>query len=481
MGFEVRFVRRPDGACLAYATLGAGPPMVWVPGWISHLELMWEHEPIRRFFGHLASNHTLILYDKHGVGLSDRDRTVFTLDSEVDDLTTVLDELAPGPAVLIGNSQAGAVASAFAARRPDRVSDLILHGAWAYLGDLVADEVRTSLLSVVEAHWGLGSELIADLLIPGADAELRAWFARFQRESADARTALRLLELSYDLDVRPLLPQIRAPTLVLNRRDDRATPPPMGRELAALIPGARFRLVPGRVHFPWEEDPDTILREIGAFLDVDVVPTDGARAAREPTDGPRAVLRRVGEVWTVGLEDREVLLKDVKGLRYLAELLGRPGVEAHVIELVAAVEGAPPAGGDRHDVELAGRLGPDAGLGPVLDGQAREAYAARIDELREELAAADAANDVDRATAARTEIDALTEQLAGALGLGGRDRPMGATAERARVKVTRLLRDAIRRIQEADPHLGHLLDTTVRTGTYCSYQPPPDGGPRWDL
>ncbi len=485
MGFEIRFCRRPDGARLAYTVLGSGPPLVWIPGWINHLEVMWERPSYRRFFQRLASHHTVVLYDKHGVGLSDRDRTDFTLEADIADLRTILDELSLPSATLVGNSQAGAVAAAFAAEDPDRVDRLILHGAWAYRQGAYSETAHEAVLGLIRGHWGLATKLFTDLFVPDADAESRAWFARFQRECASAETALGMLQLCYDLDVRSVLSQVRVPTLVLHREGDRIAHRSLGRELAAQIPGARFVKLPGRAHFPWEEDATSVLDAMESFLGVDnpsaSVTAVEERGDTERRDGHHAVLRCDGDVWVVGVPGQGSLLKDVKGLHYLSELLRRPGVEAHAVELVAAVEGATPAPARFADQRLATRRGPDGDVGPSLDREARARYRDRVTQLREELEEARSASDVDRAAALQAELDAISEQLAAAVGLGGRDRAAAATTERARVKVTRLLRDAIRRVQQVEPELGHLLDTSVRTGTYCAYEPPPDGGPRWRL
>ena len=187
------------------------------------------------------------------------------------------------------------------------------------------------------------------------------------------------------------------------------------------------------------------------------------RAATAP---PAAVFRREGEYWTIAYRGAAARLRHTAGLGHLARLLGNPGQELHALDLAAggAVRG-----------ERA------AAAGPVLDDQAKAAYRRRLGELTAELDEAERWADPERAARARAEVDALTEQLASAVGLGGRDRRLASSAERARVNVTKAIRAAIRRIAEHDPDLGEHLTRTVRTGTFCVYAADPATPPRWEL
>ncbi|HEV3378463.1 MAG TPA: AAA family ATPase [Thermoleophilaceae bacterium] len=196
-------------------------------------------------------------------------------------------------------------------------------------------------------------------------------------------------------------------------------------------------------------------------------------AARPPApaapDGVRrAGLVREGELWTLTHAGGAFHLKDSKGLRYLARLLGEPHAEVHVVELQA---GAPVP-----------ELRADAAAGGVwLDEQAKRAYRSRLAELEDDLAEAERFNDVERAARAREERELIGRELARAVGLGGRDRPAGSAAERARVNATRAIRAAIRRIEECDPSLGRHLDRAVRTGTFCAYDPAPQDEVTWTM
>jgi hypothetical protein len=176
-------------------------------------------------------------------------------------------------------------------------------------------------------------------------------------------------------------------------------------------------------------------------------PPDGAERAQPIT------ATREGELWTIEGHGERCRLKDSRGVRMLAQLLAAPGEERHVLDL---------SGGEIVDAGDAGE---------VLDPEARRAYGARVAELREELAEAEARNDVGRAARLTEELDALSDQLSAAVGLGGRARKSGSAVERARVNVQRRITDALKRVEAAAPRLGRALTATVKTGVYCVYRP----------
>jgi class 3 adenylate cyclase/tetratricopeptide (TPR) repeat protein len=202
-------------------------------------------------------------------------------------------------------------------------------------------------------------------------------------------------------------------------------------------------------------------------------------AKHAPTTRPGAVFLREGEFWTIRYDAGTFRLRDVKGLRYIAMLLGQPGRETHVLELVHAAEGLPPDAQAAVDVtDLSISRGDEA---PVLDAQAKEAYGRRLQELGAELEQARDWNDPERVARLEEEIDALTDELARATGLGGRDRGLPSPAERARVSVTKAIRAAIRGIDRHDAALGAHLTASIRTGRFCSYAPPGEVPPDWRL
>jgi len=225
-----------------------------------------------------------------------------------------------------------------------------------------------------------------------------------------------------------------------------------------------------------QEEALTLLRRFGIrplFTAVTIAdPAAAPTTPPEPAPGSSvsALLCREGEYWTIGWQGSSFRLRDTVGLAYLARLLATPGRELHALDL-AASEGL-------HGASVA--VG-EASLGPLLDQQAKTAYRRRLEELDEALTEAETVGDTDRIALARAEREQLVEQLAAAVGLGGRDRPTGASAERARVSVTKALRGALRRITEHDPALGEHLDRSVRTGTFCAYDPDPAAPVSWKL
>jgi pimeloyl-ACP methyl ester carboxylesterase/DNA-binding CsgD family transcriptional regulator len=258
---EIRFL--PRGARrVAYEIRGDGPPLVAPAWWVSHLELDWQSAGFRRFWQGVGDGYSLIRYDRLGVGMSDR--TVrdsdLTLDGEVATLRALLDDLGLERVSLIGGSSGSCTAIAFAAAFPERVERLVLYGSYANGAEITASHVAEAISAAVRAHWGLGSRMLSDIFIDGADSAEHERFARFQREAATAETAAALLGLVYRLDVRSHLPLVRQPALVVHRRDDRAIPYRLGREVAAAIPGATFIPLQGSAHFPWHGDTDSVVR-----------------------------------------------------------------------------------------------------------------------------------------------------------------------------------------------------------------------------
>jgi tetratricopeptide (TPR) repeat protein len=208
---------------------------------------------------------------------------------------------------------------------------------------------------------------------------------------------------------------------------------------------------------------------------------DDTPAAPQPVEegAASAVLAREGDVWRLDYEGRVLRVRDAKGMRHLALLLANPGVEFHAVDVATAAErGAAPAAQSAEGLAVQAGTG-DAG--PALDSQAKAEYRSRLEDLRAEIEEAEAFNDPERVAQAREEMDFIARELSAAVGLGGRDRRVASASERARVNVTRALRREIRRIAEEDARLGHELETTIRTGTFCAYEPDPRRPVAWDV
>ena len=191
------------------------------------------------------------------------------------------------------------------------------------------------------------------------------------------------------------------------------------------------------------------------------------------------VFSRRGDYWVIGYRRTVAFFKATRGLQDLALLLGNPGREFHVCELVGRGIGKPLLLGKGKRVKHASQDGLQSDLGPILDAQAKAEYKRRLDDLRRDMEEAERFNDTARAERDREEVDALAGQLAAAVGSGGRNRRIGSEAERARSAVTKRIKSSIKRIGQAIPSLGGHLLTRVKTGYFCSYSPHPDRPVAW--
>ncbi|HEX3831850.1 MAG TPA: alpha/beta fold hydrolase [Solirubrobacteraceae bacterium] len=294
------------GGRIAYAVSGEGPPLVVPAWWVSHLELNWRDQAFRSFWESVGERHVLVRYDAPGVGMSDRDGQPRerTLETEVALLGAVLDELGLERVTLLGGSSGGCAAVALAARFPDRVERLLLYGAYADGRAIAPSEVRDAIVTTFHSHWGLGARVLADIFLGDAGAAEREQFARLQRAAASAETAVALLEAIYRFDVRGELERVRAPTLVVHRRADRAIPYEQGRALAAGISGATLIPLEGSAHLPWAGDAQSVARALRSFLEPNA--TAGS-VADEPAEA--LLSRREREVLGLvasGLSEREI-------------------------------------------------------------------------------------------------------------------------------------------------------------------------------
>ena len=262
---RIRYCVTPAGR-VAYTTTGTGPPLLCDSGWITHLRAQLELLSYGTFIDRLAGQFTVIRYDKPGCGLSDRDCIDLSFDAQVAAALAVADAVGAGRFRLFGASQGAQVAAAIAARHPERVEAQVLYGMCASGHDLAPSQVRDSIVALVRAHGGLGWKALAGAFVADPTDEEIAALARFQQASASAEVAARLLEAYYNTDIRALLPTVTAPTAVLHREADRGTRFELGREAAALIPGATLIPLPGASHLFYHGDWPSVLDATLDFL-----------------------------------------------------------------------------------------------------------------------------------------------------------------------------------------------------------------------
>jgi pimeloyl-ACP methyl ester carboxylesterase/DNA-binding winged helix-turn-helix (wHTH) protein len=273
---DIRYCTTTDGVRLAYASVGSGPPLVKASNWLTHLDFEWGSPIWRHWYAELSRHHRLVRYDERGNGMSQRDVPDVSFDTWVRDLETVVDAAELDRFSLLGISRGGSIAIAYAVKHPERVSSLVLHGAFAcglnHYGTPEQLETRRAFTSLVRLGWGLKNpnfcKLFTSRFIPEATPEHETWFDELQRVSTSPENAARLMERDGNIDVRPLLSQVKTPTLVIHCNRDHVVAPERGRALAAEIPGARYVSLPSANHLMLEEEPawSQFLDELGLFL-----------------------------------------------------------------------------------------------------------------------------------------------------------------------------------------------------------------------
>lgn len=270
---DVRFCTTSDGVSLAYSAIGAGPFIVRVLGHFTHLEMEWEWPDLRRFWEHLAERHTVVRYDGRGIGLSDRYSGEFTEETRQRDLDAVLNAVGAEKAVLLGISEGGWTAATYAIQHPERITHLILYGAYCRGAQARpgydAEEDR-ALMTLMRKGWGRDTPAFRQLFTSqffrsDADPRLIAHFNELQRVSADPDTAARYHESCHSRgDGRDLYKQVKTPALVIHCRDDLAVSADEGRLLASIIPGAQLVLLPSGTHY-FPTDTDVVIKAAGAI------------------------------------------------------------------------------------------------------------------------------------------------------------------------------------------------------------------------
>jgi len=298
---ETMYARSGD-VNIAYQVIGDAPlDLVFVMGWVSHLEYFWREPSFARFLLRLASFSRLILFDKRGTGLSDRVpiNQLPTLEQRMDDVRAVMDAVGSERAALIGVSEGGPMCSLFAATYPEKTLALVMIGTYAKrIRDAEypwgpTPEQREQFFEVMREQWG--GPVGIDERAPSVadDPEFRDWWATYLRMGASPGAAVALTQMNAEIDVRNVLPSIRVPSLVIHRSDDQCLKVEEGRFVAQRIPGAKFVELPGNDHLPFVGDQEAILDEVEEFL----------TGVRHPIE-PDTVLATVLVARLVGIKER---------------------------------------------------------------------------------------------------------------------------------------------------------------------------------
>jgi len=340
---SLRFCTAADGTRIAIASIGSGPPLLRAAHWLSHVEHDLASPVWRPWLAELARGHQYIRYDQRGCGLSDSAVTDFSLDAWVGDLEAVVDSLGLRRFPLIGMSQGGAVAIAYAVRHPDKVSHLILPGAYARgaLQRATTDTERLeaeTLVNLIRLGWGRDNpafrQVFTNQFIPGGTAGQHQWWNELERLTANPENAARTLDAFHRVDVTGLARQLRVPTLVVHARGDARVPFDEGVRLAALIPGSRFVPLDSDNHVLLDTEPawPVFLAEVRAFLGD--VSTDHEGAVAPLTPAERDVLRLVALGLDNGAIARQLNKREKTVRNQVSSIFDKLGVRSRAEAIV---------------------------------------------------------------------------------------------------------------------------------------------------
>ncbi len=263
---QIRFCTSADGTRIAYATLGEGPPLVFVPPWGGDMGRDWTYPECRAPLESVSRGRLFVSFDRRGVGASQREVDDFSLDAQVADVATVVDHLGLERFDLWGQLDGAAISVAYAAQNPQRLSRLVLWSPYPCGVDFAKPGAILALIELIRANWGLARRAIATVVFPSGPTELQSWFSDSLRRSLSPEVTAKHVEFYGTVDVRPVLPQVKVPTLVLHRHGDRDAPISAGRAVAALIPDSRFVALEGDIDHAFLGDT-SYLERLTQFLD----------------------------------------------------------------------------------------------------------------------------------------------------------------------------------------------------------------------
>jgi pimeloyl-ACP methyl ester carboxylesterase/DNA-binding CsgD family transcriptional regulator len=344
---DIRFTRSADGTRLAYAVHGGGYPLVRAAHWLTNIAEDWQTPVWRPWFDALGARHRFHRYDSRGCGLSDREATDASLDVLVADLEAVVDAAKLERFALLGTSQGGALSIAYAVKHPERVSHIVLLGAFARgpLRRTPTPEAKAGLeaeIKMIEVGWGQDNpayrQLFTNLMFPGATAEQARSFNELQRMSCSPRQAAHIVSSFSDIDASAYLPRVACPTLVLHTRGDMCAPFDEGLFLASSIPGARLVPLETRSHVPMPGEPsfERVIEEIEAFVDVE--PAGAPEAFPELTRRERQILEHIAR----GLDNLQIAahleLSEKTVRNHITAVFAKLAVESRAQAIVKARE-----------------------------------------------------------------------------------------------------------------------------------------------
>jgi pimeloyl-ACP methyl ester carboxylesterase/DNA-binding CsgD family transcriptional regulator len=344
---QIRFCKSFDGTRIAYATTGEGPPLVKAPHWLTHLEYEPESPVWKAWIERLSRRFTLLRMDARGCGLSDRDARELSFAHYVNDLEAVIDAAGFERFALFGHSQGGAIAVEYAARHPQRVSELVLLGAYArgwYMRGLPPERIAEleAQLKLVEMGWGRDDasyrNMFSTQFIPNATLEQINSLSELQRRSASPANASRVIRSFFTIDVREAAPRLQCPALVLHGEDDRRVPFEEGRALASLIPGARLVPLDTANHILLSHEPafERFFAELDAFLPRPGGSAQGAFA--ELTAREAQILEHIAQ----GVDNAQIAarleLSEKTVRNHITHIFDKIGVESRAQAIVLARE-----------------------------------------------------------------------------------------------------------------------------------------------
>jgi pimeloyl-ACP methyl ester carboxylesterase/DNA-binding CsgD family transcriptional regulator len=346
---SIRFCRADDGVRLAYSTMGKGPPLVRAAHYLTHLEFDLRNILVRPWLAELSRHRTLVRYDPRGCGLSDRETGDLSFDRWVADLETVVDAAGLERFALLGASQSGGFAVAYAARHPERVERLIVYGGYLRgqtRRNPTPEQVRQwqMMLGLVELGWGQENpafrQMMTSFLIPGGTAEQMQALNDLARACTTGECAARILASVHEYDASEYAPRVKCPTLVVHARGDVRCPLEEGRRLAALVPGARFVTLETNNHILLEQEPAfaRFFGEIHEFLAAGEVPHRRDAAFPDLTPREREILELVAH----GLDNETIAarlgLSEKTVRNHITPIFDKLGVPTRAQAIVRARE-----------------------------------------------------------------------------------------------------------------------------------------------